>query len=126
MAAPNTSPAALRALLDSSLPMFSPMIDDDTLATVAAKPASRLPSFRYAGPTLHRGVTTVLLGDAVHTVKPYFGLGANSALEDVVQLSEALDRHAVQDGKGVADKGVGEAIKDFSHRRAGGNVCMCT
>ena len=33
-------------------------------------------------------------GDAVHTVKPYFGLGANSALEDVVQFSACLDQQA--------------------------------
>ena len=56
------------------------------MAAVAAKPPSNLPSFRYVGPRLHRGASTVLLGDAIHTVKPYFGLGANSALEDVIVL----------------------------------------
>ena len=30
---------------------------------------------RYVGPALHQGGSTVLLGDAIHTVKPYFGLG---------------------------------------------------
>ena len=52
-----------------------------------AKEPSSLPVFRYVGPRLHRGGTTALIGDAVHTVKPYFGLGVNSAFEDVQVLS---------------------------------------
>ena len=44
-------------------------------ALVAAKPPSNIPRFRYVGPALHQGGSTVLLGDAIHTVKPYFGLG---------------------------------------------------
>jgi hypothetical protein len=35
----------------------------------------------------------VLLGDAVHSVKPYFGLGANSAFEDVTVL-QVIDHQA--------------------------------
>jgi kynurenine 3-monooxygenase len=34
-----------------------------------------------------------LLGDTIHTVKPYFGLGLNSALEDVMSLEKALQKH---------------------------------
>jgi kynurenine 3-monooxygenase len=49
-----------------------------------------LPGFRYAGPRLHQGKRCVILGDSAPTVKPYFGLGANSALEDVKILGEAL------------------------------------
>ena len=106
--APNadTDPDALRALLDKSLPMFSPLIDDKTLEAVALKPVSRLPAFRFVGPQLHVGKSTLLIGDAVHTVKPYFGLGANSALEDVMKLSSCIDKHA-EDGVGeVSGKGV--------------------
>ena len=73
---------------------FEPMTTG--LKAVAKKGPSRLPVFRYAGPKLHQGDTTVLLGDAVHTVKPYFGLGANSALEDVISLSTALDGSKVK------------------------------
>ena len=91
LAAPDTDPGELRRVLDESLPQFSALIDDSTVAAVAAKPPSRLPSFRSVGPLLHRGRSTVLLGDAVHTVKPYFGLGANSALEDVIALQRCLD-----------------------------------
>ena len=80
-----------RDYFDELLPQFSPYISDDALASVLEKPPSRLPVFRYSGPRLHRKGSTVLLGDAIHTVKPYFGLGANSALEDVVALRTALD-----------------------------------
>ena len=85
-AQPDSDPRGLRALLDETLPQFSPLITDATVAAVAAKPPSNIPRFRYVGPALHQGGSTVLLGDAIHTVKPYFGLGVNSALEDVLAL----------------------------------------
>ena len=44
--------------MDKELSMFSELIDDATLAAVAAKPPSRLPSFRSVGPKLHRGKST--------------------------------------------------------------------
>ena len=50
----------------------------------------------YTPTLIYRGTSTVLLGDTIHTVKPYFGLGLNSALEDVRYLEEAL-----ADSKGV-------------------------
>ncbi len=43
------------------------------------KPLSYLPSFC---PRLNQGDMTLILGDCAHTVKPYFGLGANSGSED--------------------------------------------
>ena len=99
---------ALRALLEDELPQFNAFIDDDTVAAVAKKPSSRLPGFRYVGPDLHRGNGVVLLGDAIHTVKPYFGLGANAALEDVEVLDGLLD--GSQTGS--------EALRAFSEARA--------
>ena len=36
----------------------------------------------------------LLLGDAIKAVKPYFGQGANSALEDVAVLGRCLDAAA--------------------------------
>lgn len=92
LAAAGADPSALRALFDEALPQFSALLSDAALEAVAAKPSSRLPGFRYAGPRLHQGSSTIVLGDAAHTVKPYFGLGANSALEDVQALAAALDR----------------------------------
>jgi len=117
LAAADTNPEELRGVLDKSLPMFSEFVDDATLKAVAAKPVSTLPFFRYVGPQLHLGKSTLLIGDAVHTVKPYFGLGANSALEDVVQFSACLDQQA--DVESVGGAGVGAAIAQFSKERAG-------
>jgi len=110
-ARPHTDPVGLRALLDETLPQFSPLVSDDSLASVADKPPSNIPRFRYVGPQLHtRGGSTVLLGDAIHTVKPYFGLGVNSALEDVLSLRDALERHPT-------DRPT--ALIDYSRERAG-------
>lgn len=82
-AQPDCDPEGFRQLMDEFLPQFSAILDDETIATTAKKPVSFLPSFRFVGPRLNQGQRTVLLGDCAHTVKPYFGLGANSALEDV-------------------------------------------
>jgi 2-polyprenyl-6-methoxyphenol hydroxylase-like FAD-dependent oxidoreductase len=94
LAAPNADPAEFRKFFEEELPQFNDLVDDETMATVAKKPPSFLPGFRYAGPRLNQDDRTVLLGDCAHTVKPYFGLGCNSALEDVVvsrmNLSVAL------------------------------------
>ncbi|KAL3766263.1 hypothetical protein ACHAW5_008209 [Stephanodiscus triporus] len=87
----NSDPTKLRAVFDAVLPQFSSLLDDDVIEGVARKPPSFLPSFRYAAPRLNQGDRTVILGDAIHTVKPYFGLGANSALEDVQILKRSIE-----------------------------------
>ena len=51
-----------------------------------------------------------LLGDSIHTVKPYFGLGVNSAFEDVTLLEECLDA--------AAGESWTTALAEFSERRA--------
>lgn len=83
--------ADVRALFERNFPAFLPALRESDLERFAAKPDSSLPTFSYAGPVLHRGSSTVLLGDAIHTVKPYFGQGVNSAFEDVAVLERALD-----------------------------------
>jgi len=108
LAQADTDPTALRALLDENLPQFSALLDDVTVASIAKKPPSFLPSFRYAGPRLHQGAHTVILGDCAHTVKPYFGLGANSALEDVKVLDEVM----------LESSNMAQAVKKFSDKRA--------
>lgn len=107
-AAADSDPQKFRNLLDEALPQFSSLLDDETVASVAQKPPSFLPSFRYAGPRLNQGDHTLILGDSAHTVKPYFGLGANSALEDVKVLEEAID----------STNTMVEAVHEFSKRRA--------
>ena len=70
-AQPHSDARGLRSLLDETLPQFSPLITDATVQAVASKPPSNIPRFRYVGPALHQGGATVLLGDAIHTVKQY-------------------------------------------------------
>jgi 2-polyprenyl-6-methoxyphenol hydroxylase-like FAD-dependent oxidoreductase len=83
MAQANVDPNAFSDFLNQFIPQFSSLLDDETIANVAKSAPSFLPAFRYVKPRLHQGKRTVLLGDCAHTVKPYFGMGANSALEDV-------------------------------------------
>lgn len=70
LASANCDPKILRSFFEEEFPQFSKLIKDDVMADVAKKRASSLPSFRYAGPRLHEGSRTVLLGDSIHTVKP--------------------------------------------------------
>ena len=109
LAKADTDPKDLRELLDTALPQFSKLLNDDTVATVARKPVSYLPGFRYAGPRLNQGNSCLLLGDCAHTVKPYFGLGANSALEDVKILSDVMDAHHGD---------IAKSVHTFSKQRA--------
>ena len=79
LAQPNSDPKKLRQFFDEEFLQFGPLIDDETMALVAEKPASNLPAFRFAGKRINEGSATVLLGDAIHTVKPYYGLCVTSA-----------------------------------------------
>jgi kynurenine 3-monooxygenase len=115
----NASAVRLRSFFDEEFPQFGALISEDEIERVAAKSASTLPAFRFAGPRLNMGKRTLILGDAAHTVKPYFGLGANTALEDVQMLSQALDEAAASSSvdKNATDA-VPTAVKLFSDRRA--------
>lgn len=119
LAAPRTSAVELRELLDDALPQFSELLDDGEVAVIASKAPSTLPFFRYVGPRLHVGSSTLLLGDAVHTVKPYFGLGANSAFEDVQALDQTMDD--VERSRPTADRKalLRQVLPEYSRRRAG-------
>jgi kynurenine 3-monooxygenase len=104
----DVDPTKFREFLNDYLPMFSKILDDDVVAQVAKKSPSFLPAFRYVGPRLNEGDHILVLGDCAHTVKPYFGLGANSALEDVKILSDAIDE----------TKSMKDAVHEFSKRRS--------
>ena len=86
-------PKEMRRRLDESLPQFSKLLSDEDVTKIATKPISYLPGFRYVGPRLRQGNRCLILGDCAHTVKPYFGLGANSALQDVSILGQILDKN---------------------------------
>ena len=53
-AQPGSDARGLRALLDETLPQFSPLISDEIVTAVAQKPPSNIPRFRYVGPSLHQ------------------------------------------------------------------------
>mmetsp|Transcript_24202 Transcript_24202/g.36291 ORF Transcript_24202/g.36291 Transcript_24202/m.36291 type:complete len:358 (-) Transcript_24202:54-1127(-) len=108
LAEANTDAKELRAFFDESLPQFGALINEEQMEQIAKKPPSFLPSFRFVGPRLHQGDRTVILGDCAHTVKPYFGLGANSALEDVSVLGDVLKE----------TPNTSSAVQEFTKRRA--------
>ena len=79
-----------RAFFADVAPALLPFADDAELGRFAARDESRLPSFQLVEGPVHAG-PVVVLGDAIKAVKPYFGQGANSALEDVAILDDCLD-----------------------------------
>ena len=94
--------ADAKAFFNEILPMFTPGIRESDYERFAQKKDSNLPTFSYSGPILHKGKTTCLLGDCIHSVKPYFGQGVNSAFEDVIVLNKALENSNDDIGKAVA------------------------
>ena len=88
------SGADARAFFEESLPAIIPYVRDDDLERFVTRPISRLPSFSLVEGDIHASLDrggVVLLGDAIKAVKPYFGQGANSALEDVTILADCLE-----------------------------------
>lgn len=65
--------ADARKFFDEVFPMLSSYVDDTDLEEFAKKTDSKLPTFSFVGPSLHKGKSTCLVGDAIHTVKPFFG-----------------------------------------------------
>ena len=72
------------------MPPLVPYLRAEELQRFVRRPISRLPRFQLVEGPLHRSLpkgAVLVLGDAIKAVKPYFGQGANSALEDVAVLS---------------------------------------
>jgi 2-polyprenyl-6-methoxyphenol hydroxylase-like FAD-dependent oxidoreductase len=123
MARANVDPGQFLDFLKEEIPQFVGFFNTTTtMASVARRPPSILPMFRYVTPRMHQDGQTILLGDCAHTVKPYFGLGANSALEDVKIFGECLDKYfAKEDGASSSDdftQTLKRAVQDFSDRRS--------
>lgn len=78
-----------RDLITKAFPQFVKVIPERTYEEFANQRVQRLPVFQYCKNSLV-GPKTALVGDSIHTVKPYFGLGVNSAFEDVGLLRDCL------------------------------------
>lgn len=128
LAQPNIDPSIVRTYFEKEFPQFGALIPDEEIERIALKSASNIPPFRYVGPRINMGRRTVLLGDAIHQVKPYYGLGANSALEDVQMLSDAIDDAAVSTSTNGENEGnsIPSAVKLFSKRRSGDASALVT
>ncbi|CAK0812099.1 unnamed protein product [Prorocentrum cordatum] len=109
-AAKLSSKGSVRRWFASKFPKWPyPFLSDAELDALAQRPARSVPPFAYCGPALHLGSRAALVGDAIHAMKPYVGLGVNSGLEDVSVLDNCLWR---------ADGGLSQALAAFSAQRA--------
>ena len=81
--------------LQQEFPNLYHLVPKSELAEFAARPPGKLPRFRYVGPDVHVDDKMVFLGDVIHTVKPYFGVGVNAALNDVQSLQTSLQSEQV-------------------------------
>ena len=79
-----------RAFFATYFPMFTPCLRPQDLEKFVLKDDSFFPKFSFVGPKLHFSRSVCLLGDCIHSVKPFFGLGANSAIEDILSLDKSL------------------------------------
>ena len=100
---------SLKQFFQEEFPMFMEYIRDEDIEVMAKSKFFGLPSFGYVDKSLNMGGQGVLLGDAIHTVKPYFGLGVNSAWEDIRVLIDALDK---------ADGDTNVAFPEYTKKRA--------
>jgi 2-polyprenyl-6-methoxyphenol hydroxylase-like FAD-dependent oxidoreductase len=84
-----------RTFLMQEFPNVFPLIPESEIKLFAQRPPGQLPTFKYAWPELHFSSSIALADDAIHTVKPYFGLGVNGALDDVRFLCQCIAKHQV-------------------------------
>ena len=94
-------------------PMALPYIPKEGLDRFAIVENSKFQQFSYVYPKLHFSRSTVLLGDCIHTVKPFFGLGVNSGLEDVFVLQKSLQKYNNSNSQTLAS-----SLSDFSDIRS--------
>ncbi len=84
-------PDAVLAVFERQFPDALDLMPELTTEYVA-NPTSSLVTIRCQ--PWHHEASVILLGDACHAVVPFYGQGANAALEDVTILMEELDAHA--------------------------------
>jgi kynurenine 3-monooxygenase len=109
-----TSPEAVSSFFRTHFSDAVPHLTDLN-AEFAANPIGDL-AYVKCHPYNH-GDRTVLIGDAAHSVVPFYGQGMNAAFEDCRIFDELLERH------GVAN--VGDAIHEFSDSRKDDADAIC-
>jgi len=111
------TPEKAREFLEANFPMLAPTLSDRACSLLASQREQNFPTFSMACGGLH-GPHTALVGDAIHTVKPYFGLGVNSAFEDVAVLRDCLAKEKATAPPG-GERAVGSALAEYSrlHQR---------
>jgi kynurenine 3-monooxygenase len=82
----------VKSLFQTHFPATVQGLSNEALTKFLTQKNNRFQRFQYVYPQVYYGTTTCLLGDAIHTVKPYFGLGVNAGLEDVGTLHELLGK----------------------------------
>ncbi|CAE7660190.1 kmo [Symbiodinium sp. CCMP2592] len=110
------SGAEAKAVFQELFPEWpTPLIPDHEWEAFARRRTRELPQFAFAGPQLSLDGKSCLLGDAIHSVKPFFGLGLNSGFEDISVLDECLEEAGCDPH---------EALQLYSRRRAPEAKCL--
>jgi kynurenine 3-monooxygenase len=118
MAVAQANPQEFDTFLRDTIPQFYPFLTKANIDRTALKDPSFLPTFSFLGPRLYHNQRIVMVGDCVKTVKPYFGLGANSALEDVRILGKCIDQARSRKKNQDDDAIIATAITQYSKKRA--------
>jgi kynurenine 3-monooxygenase len=87
------TPAAIEAYFRAHYPdvvdLMPGLVDDFTHNPVGSLVTVRCWPWVHAG----EGCTVALVGDAAHAIVPFFGQGANCALEDCIEIDRCLSEH---------------------------------
>jgi kynurenine 3-monooxygenase len=83
------------------MPLIGPFIGEYLKAPPAMFPTTKVSPWHYRGQVL-------LIGDACHTVTPFYGQGMNAAFEDCAVLDECLKQHG---------ENLEAAFEQFQHLR---------
>ncbi|RAY12760.1 FAD-dependent monooxygenase [Actinomadura craniellae] len=100
---------AVRDLFDREFGDIAPALPRVAEDVLGTRPAQ----LKVVRCTPYHDERAVLLGDAAHTIVPFYGQGINCSFEDVSVLCSLLDRHAA--GDPVA--GVTRAVAEYSELR---------
>lgn len=101
----------IRAFFEEQFPDIAEYLPSVVRDTYDARPA-QLRTVRCD--PFHHG-RTVLLGDAAHTIVPFYGQGINCSFEDISTLASMFDECRLASGS--ASRGMARAIKRFSEIR---------